>query len=434
MPHYVYLGDEGSSAEVVVQLQTVKEGITTDQFADSQTRLGAEEQVLDFYEKHSSEEVTLAGNVRSWEVAETWKRPENDFFQRGKEYFFVAGGTGYSIYTQAERSEWAAVEPAIDEIIASFTLDVLAASAPPAVIPTTTSQPTATVSPVASVYTSKRYWYTIEVPSGWRIDSSNDASVQIWEPNTLSVVWVSVSEIDPKIYPTLDAYVRDWRPVTASAWTDFQVIWQERILKGQPIEAHEFTYTFTFDGTRRQGIQDWYVLGKYLVRVIALSTVEVWGSQKYSGVRNELETILRSFEPTSHTTTQYGYSVAHPPNWIRRTSLELDYWTVEPLGNRQMWIWVYSARGYTNVLDYGASSTVTNADVVSRGLVFSARPNPSYRIDFTAKGRRGATLITLRLDKAIWVFVSADVDEWPELEPLVEDIFLRMAVTPNPSR
>ena len=118
----VFLRDEESSAQAFILVEAVRPWVTTDEYADTRAALGTD-QGLDFYEKHSSKEVTLAGDIRAWEIIETWKRAENDFHHEGKEYFFVHLGGGYSIYTQSERSEWDVIEPVMDDMVASFTFD-----------------------------------------------------------------------------------------------------------------------------------------------------------------------------------------------------------------------------------------------------------------------------------------------------------------------
>jgi hypothetical protein len=122
VPGYVYLRDEESSARIIIMAEPVGEGVATDEYADSQTKAGAN-QDYDSYARPSSKQVTLPGNIRAWEITELWKKPENDFHNTGKEYFFVAGGLGISIYTQSVTPEWAAVEAAIDGMISSFMFD-----------------------------------------------------------------------------------------------------------------------------------------------------------------------------------------------------------------------------------------------------------------------------------------------------------------------
>jgi hypothetical protein len=150
VPSYVYVRDEASSADVLIIVEEVEPGVTTDQYAATQTELGADPDNLDSYEKHSSKEVTLSEDIRAWEVFETWKRPENNFFQKGKEYFFVHDGLGYSIYAQSEKSEWQRVESVIDDIVARFfiapTASTVPSSGPPATqVPTTLPAATPTL-------------------------------------------------------------------------------------------------------------------------------------------------------------------------------------------------------------------------------------------------------------------------------------------------
>ena len=155
VPSYVYVRDEASSAVVLIIVEEVEPGVTTDQYADTRTELGADPDNLDSYEKHYSKEVTLSEDIRAWEVFETWKRPENNFFQKGKEYFFVHDGLGYSIYTQSEKSEWQRVESVIDDIVARFFIDPTAStvpsSGPPATqVPTTSPTATPTTEPAST--------------------------------------------------------------------------------------------------------------------------------------------------------------------------------------------------------------------------------------------------------------------------------------------
>jgi hypothetical protein len=138
----VYLRDEGSSSEITITVQVLQAGITTDQFADTQTKLGSNQTFVS-YEKNSTREMVLAA-LPAWEIIETWKMLENDFHHKGAEYFLVSGGRGYSIYTQSERSEWDVIKPAIDQIVASFTIDMSVSSALPTATQTPTPVPTAT--------------------------------------------------------------------------------------------------------------------------------------------------------------------------------------------------------------------------------------------------------------------------------------------------
>ena len=151
-PGYVYMRDEASSGEVVLRVQAVGSGVTTDRFADTQTRLGAAGE-FDSYRRDSTERVTLAG-LPAWEVVETWRGKGYDFLLSGAEYFLVSGGQGYSIYTQSERSEWPTARAVTGEIVSNFRLNNVEPGVSPSPIPTSTLMPTATATPVASPYIS----------------------------------------------------------------------------------------------------------------------------------------------------------------------------------------------------------------------------------------------------------------------------------------
>ena len=297
------------------------------------------------------------------------------------------------------------------------------------------SAPTPSTDAVSSVYTSDKYWYTIEVPAGWRIDSGDSDLVSIWDPNAFSVVWVRTRPIDPGTYPTLDSYLLDWEPAPAEGWTDFQIRDSRRRRSKYPVEAQEFLYTyFNQAGTPTKGSSQWYLVGRHLIQVTALADEEnIW--KKPSDVRTKFLAIQDSFEPVSYTSDEYGYSLAHPVDWVEYKP-QADYTAYYPDSqSTKVYVSIDSAAGYFTALDYGANHTVIDADVISRAEVYTGRPNPSYRIEyiFASAGTgpiRGAVLITLGGGNAIWVWVQGNNDEWTELEPLVDDIFLRVAVKP----
>ncbi len=306
---------------------------------------------------------------------------------------------------------------------------------PPVAIPTPTLTPTPTVSPISAVYTSEEYWYTIEVPSGWQIDSSESDFITIWEPNTGSVVFVTVLEIDPLVHPTLDSYVDSWDPAPAENWANFRIDSQTRIFTGLPLQAHEFEVRFEIDGERHKGVIDWYVIGRYQITVQARAEARIWTFSENREVRQAMERALYSFEPASYVSSEHGYSIAHPTSWIRVVDESFDYWAYDPSGTAQVWVEFIPDTGYTSVFDYGTSNDIVDSLVLSRGQVFPERPNPSYRINYfyvppSHGNQKGAALINLKAGDAVWVWVQADEDEWPQLEGLVDEILLRVAVMP----
>ena len=107
-------------------------------------------------------------------------------------------------------------------------------------VPTPTPQPSAP----EGVYTSEKYWYTIDVPQGWRIDATKEDAVAIWDPRSGATVWVSVEEIDPNTYPTLDSYLAAWEPAPGEGWTGYQITSQQRIKATFPVQAERFVFKF----------------------------------------------------------------------------------------------------------------------------------------------------------------------------------------------
>jgi S1-C subfamily serine protease len=296
--------------------------------------------------------------------------------------------------------------------------------------------PTPTPLPQApgGIYASDPYWYAIQIPSGWNLDASDDEAVVMWDPVTGATVWVQAEEMDPNVYPTLDSYVAEWHPAATASWTDFEIVDEQRVREGRIIQAHEWTYTYDRDGTSNTGRSQWYILGKYLVRVSAIATDAVWNMDTFVDARTKLENAQESFEPSAHISDQYGYSLTLPPTWEETSCGEgSDYCAYDPTGIGQMNVAIYSASGYASVEAYGNAHIVVDSDILDRSVLYTNRPNPSYRIDYervaeSGKTVKGAALITLAEGNAVWVFVNDYEENWGELSPLIDDIFLRVAV------
>lgn len=296
--------------------------------------------------------------------------------------------------------------------------------------------PTPTPLPQApgGVYTSDTYWYTIDVPSGWNLDASDDEAVVMWDPVTGATVWVQTEVIDTNVYPTLDSYVAEWHPAAAASWTDFEIVDERRVREDRIIQANEWTYTYKRDGAGSKGRTQWYVLGKHVVRVSTIAADAIWNMEEFSGVRSKLGSAQESFEPSAYISDQYGYSLALPLTWAEEVcEAGYDYCARNSTGSGQVYVAIDSAAGYSNVGDYGGDHTVAEGYVLDRSVLYMNRPDPSYRIDYervaeSGKTIKGATLITLVEGNAVWVFVDDYEENWDELSLLIDDIFLRVAV------
>ncbi len=297
----------------------------------------------------------------------------------------------------------------------------------------TTPQPGAAGGP----YLNEKHWYSTNIPTDWRIDSSDSDAVAMWDPLSDATVWISVNEIDPDLYPTLDTYLAQWEPTPAEDWTNFQITSRRRIITNLPTDIQEFIYTFEFQGKTYLGKAHWYLLGKHTVKVTAIATSTIWTFQLHSQIRNALETARQSFQPFSYTSNVYGYSLAHPLTWKPLEGPGYDYQASDPLdGSTLVYVRVDSVSGYPSIDIYGASQSVSNAEVLSRQVLFPKRPNPSYKMDYsytsqtTGKQFRGAVLIALSGENAIWIYVQDYSENWSQISSLVDDIFLRLVFKP----
>jgi S1-C subfamily serine protease len=164
------------------------------------------------------------------------------------------------------------------------------------------------------VYESDKYWYTIDVPPEWRMDSGNPENVSIWEPQTVSSIVIVAQEADVEEYPTIESYARGgWEPAPSEGWSNWRIVNSGPIRTDSTIQAYEFIYTFRLNGDRWTGKSQWYLLGGHRVRVDALAEQFVWNGT--SGLIEQLLEVQESFEPAQYTSEEHGYSISHLLDW-----------------------------------------------------------------------------------------------------------------------
>ena len=288
----------------------------------------------------------------------------------------------------------------------------------------------------SSPYTSDAYWYTIQVPRGWTIDHSEDFIADA-KPVSRVVMWyselsadfsmdvqISFEEIDPDLYQDLDSYVAARLPRLGE-------ISHERIRVALPVQAERY-HT---EGSVARVVEDVYILGRYLATVRTAATPEVWEQDQYAEIRQQLELALGGFQPSTFVSTEHGYSVSHPTAWQTLPSGIADYWKEDIGAQRRVFVQVLSAEGFTDVATYAdAAERVTG--VTLRQRVFTDRPNPSYRIEYSnfssnlGKFVTGVALVTLSGTDAIWLFVEGPRADWMATKPFADDVLLRFAAKP----
>ncbi|MCH8063054.1 MAG: trypsin-like peptidase domain-containing protein [Chloroflexi bacterium] len=284
-------------------------------------------------------------------------------------------------------------------------------------------------------YVSDRHWYSVDVAEGWRISSSNPDRVLIWEPVTESVILIAADIIDPEKFSSIKSYVARWEPGPAPSWTDFRVLNDGPIRSRLPVPAHEYLTRHRNDGERWQGRVHWFVLGNYLISLEAIAEKRLWDEE--ADQWSQMHQIQDSFDPSVFTDDDSLFSISHPPEWKKGPGESTEYVATQSSGTGILWVEVRSGSTKANVEEYGDSVELTDPKlrVLSRGKVFERRPNPGYRIDYEGSVEdggavRGALLLTLSGDAAIWLTVQSELSDWADLEPTVERILSRFAVAP----
>ena len=295
---------------------------------------------------------------------------------------------------------------------------------------------TETTTVAATEYSNNKYWYQIQVPENWEIDNNNADAVAMWDPKTEATIWISVTQVDPTSYPTLDAATLGYSPIPSSNMTQWSIESNRRIRATDIIPAQEYILTYRISGTKNKAVEHWYLLGSNLVRVEALASITVWEDTQFSAVQETLESTLNSFKPETYINADVGYSLAHPDDWIQSVPGDsYDYKASSPDisgSTAKIYVQLNSSEGYTNVQEYGERSSVADSQILSRSTVFLGRPNPSYQIEYLhpvdTVTYHGMVLITLVGDYAVWVFADILQASWLELRTIVDEIFLRFAV------
>ena len=253
-------------------------------------------------------------------------------------------------------------------------------------------------------------------------------------------VQVSLETVGTGNYQTLSNVVATLQPVALPGWEDFAVLSNGPIGSGfirtsRPVQAYRYNYRYGPTDSRTRTVEDWYLLGPYLVKISATAASEIWLNDEHLEVRRQMELVLDTFEPSAFTDTQNIYSVAHPPSWQVLPGDVADYWAEDAVEEQRVLIRVRSALGHTNVETYANDDRILAGETL-RQIVFTGRSNPSYRIEYTMLSLfldigtlvKGVALITLSGTDAIWLHVEGPPEDWEVINALANDLLARFAV------
>lgn len=290
------------------------------------------------------------------------------------------------------------------------------------------------------IFVSQENWYSVRLPAGWLLNDDDPDQVFVTSGEDGGVVWISVERIEPDIGHSLEALLDSGSmPSPDPRWTDWSIESERRIqaVSGLPqFEAQEFVHTFTDqNGVRGKGRLLWYVIGEQLFALDALSTLEIWDGE--TSVRSDMLGVQASFNPWAFSDEDDGYAVAHPAHWTFVDDPTADYLAADTQSSVVLWTKVVSDDGHTSAGSYGAEALLSDLtfSIIKRQVVFGKRASPAYRIDYfgtTPDGvaLRGALLITLGGGNAVWTSIQAASEDWGEVSPYIDDIFLRVTVRP----
>ena len=290
------------------------------------------------------------------------------------------------------------------------------------------------------VYVNEKHWYSVQVPAGWRLHDDNSDAVFMTSGNDGGVVWITVDLVDPDDVYSLDRYLGSGaKPAPDPGWTNWAILSDRRIRAelGQPQwEAQEFLYAFTDqNGVDGKGRLLWQLQGGQLISLDAITTADIWDGSP--SVRADMLGVQASFDPWAYSDDELSYALAYPTHWAPVEGTSGNHMAVDPRNSVVLRTDVVSDNGHAGAGSYGAEAMLGDSafSVIKRRVVFPKRESPAYRIDYfgpTPDGvaLRGALLISLGGGNAVWTVIQAEAEDWVEVAPYVDDIFLRVSVRP----
>ena len=293
------------------------------------------------------------------------------------------------------------------------------------------------------IYTNSKYWYSIQIPNGWEIDYDNPDFVHIFPNNNSSQyessgLLITSRTIDSDKYPTIEAYARDWTVGPGTNVSSFNIESHLVLPNLNPVQADQYLISYSLGRNylkKRRDIR--YLLGRHLITVTAFSPAFKWTSS--SDIFNDMISSQNSFDPTSYTNAIYNYSVSYPQHWkIHPSEMIGGYKVADSDSSLELRVLIYENEGHEFISEYAESKGVafsddtSNGKILSKHVAYATRNNSSYRIDYQYeyKGEliRGASLVTLTDSKAIWVFIRTLKEEWDDLIPIIDQLFIRFLV------
>lgn len=163
--------------------------------------------------------------------------------------------------------------------------------------PTPTPHPSVT----GGVYTSPKYKFKINVPSGWEINAADQSYFSVHPKSVTADIKILVYEVPG--YNTTAQFVAKFIPSPVDGATGLKILskknisaFQEQVSGGQGTYAgYEFETVFAWGGKQWKRWEAWYVMqGRLFIRVID-SEEEVWNTPEYADLRISMQLTASSF-------------------------------------------------------------------------------------------------------------------------------------------
>jgi tetratricopeptide (TPR) repeat protein len=108
------------NSTLVIRGEELPKLVLTEEYAQTQIAKGTD-QPFDSYELVETVLVTFDSGINASKTTEIFRRPSDSALQKGDEYFFVLGDTGFSIFVETSLDNWDAFGPIVSRVVRSFT-------------------------------------------------------------------------------------------------------------------------------------------------------------------------------------------------------------------------------------------------------------------------------------------------------------------------
>lgn len=189
------------------------------------------------------------------------------------------------------------------------------------------AEPTPHPATVNGKYTSPRYGYEVDVPTGWILDNSDETEVWVWDEFSGANIVVQFSDSYPGYYSISD-WSQDWTYVGQSWQDSFSNISEGTIFTGyagtasqSTLEGVEYKNSFEVDGEPYRDFTHLFYEDGRLWFVSIYVPTDIWTSPQYAEFRLAIQFAIISFNPPASGAATISAPATPTPTALPATAI-----------------------------------------------------------------------------------------------------------------